>query len=86
MVTRTSLWRWTTCVNTILVEGVVMGRRATIGQRQIILSWWIHHRMDSHDGVPSPENIQSWVQEAENDLEYSDRVLTNSYDDYVPQF
>lgn len=59
----------------------------SIGQRQTVTAWWIFHRRDSVDpGQVTPEMIESWIEEAEDDLAGCDRILQDQYEEYVPQF
>ena len=59
----------------------------SIGQRRIVTSWWIFRRQDSvSPGDVTPEMIEDWIEEAEDDLEGCDVILQAEYEEYVPQF
>jgi len=59
----------------------------TIGQRHTVLAWWLFYRQDSVDPAKvTPEMIESWIDEAEDDLRGCDKILQAQYEEYVPQF
>ncbi len=61
-----------------------------IGQRRTITAWWIFRQQEyiikTTFRNPTPQLIEDWITEAEDDLEKCDLVLQEEFEEYIPQY